>query len=85
MDRVEIWFIAGVALVVGLVLFLKPVRIDYGACVVSHTVHHHEDAYVAPRLDFNGDLSLELVGARDWDENVCDAWQFPAGRAEAGG
>lgn len=63
---------------------------DYGRCLQSHVEHHHTDAHedfvCLPAMDMDGNLTircqLEYVAARDWDEVVCDQWEFPKGRME---
>ncbi len=75
--------VAVVAAVVIAVAIWGPRPIDYGACLASHGVARHEDARLDPVFDFDGNITLAFVAARDWTEVVCDRWEFPNGRLEA--
>lgn len=65
-------------------------ELDYGRCLRSHVEHRHKDAHddLEPVVEMNMDGELEMHtrlvhhDAKDWDETVCDEWEFPHGRAE---
>lgn len=65
--------------------------VDRGKCLKGHTHHHHLDAYTTfdcmPALNlYTGQITTECGThyhwAEDWDEYVCDQWEFPNGRME---
>lgn len=72
-------------IVVALVRLIPP-PLDYGRCLASHNVHHHLDASYgcAPGLGLDGEIGLQCgtTPPQDWDETICDEWEFPHGRAE---
>jgi hypothetical protein len=64
---------------------------DLGRCLRSRVEHHHKDAHddLEPVFGMDmetGDLTTHVqmvhYDAKDWDETVCDEWEFPHGRAE---